>query len=449
MQKALCSIIIRTKNEERWIGPCLKAVQKQSYQNFEIILVDNESTDSTLKRAKEFEIEKIITISDYLPGKALNEGIKHAFGTYIVCISAHCIPVNNHWLENLLKAIEQDDSVAGAYGRQEPMSFSSMADKRDLLLVFGLDSKIQIKDSFFHNANSIIKKDILDQFPFDDETTNIEDRLWGRQMIKNGYKIAYTPDASVYHHHGIHQDGDPKRLNNVVRIIENMSDISDMGKINPAELNIFAVIPLKGPALKLGSKTLLHYTIEVAKKSKYIDKVILSTDKAENIALAESLGAECPFIRPPELSEEWVNLETVQQYNLEQLESLDMYPDLIVHLEVTFPFRQENLLDDMIKFAVIQGYDSVLACHRESGFLWQEKESGEFMRIDSGDIPRVLKEKSYVGLHGLACITRPEFVRRGSLMGEKIGLFKVDNPLSYLEIRDHDSRQIAEKLLSE
>ena len=445
----MVSIIIRTKNEERWINSCLEAIFNQTYNKFEIIIVDNESSDATIDKAEKYDVKKVVTISDYLPGKALNKGIQFAEGKYIVCISAHCIPVNNHWLENLVQAIEQDDAIAGAYGRQEPMSFSSMADKRDLMLVFGLDPKIQIRDSFFHNANSIIRKHILDHFPFDVETTNIEDRLWGRQMIENGYKLAYTPDASVYHHHGIHQDGDPERLNNVVRIIENMSGLSEIGQINPTDLNIFAVIPLKGLALKLGSKTSMHYTIEAAKNSKYINKVIVATDNEESITLAESLGAECPFIRAPELSEEWVNLDAVQQYNLEQLESLDMYPDLIVHLEVTFPFRQKNLLDDMIKFTVIQGYDSVIACHRESGFLWQEQESGDFMRIDSGDIPRVLKEKSYVGLHGLACITRPEFVRRGSLMGEKIGLFKVDNPLSYLEIRDHDSRKIAEKFLSE
>ena len=112
MKNPKVSIIIRTKNEERWIGSCLKAIHKQTYQNYEIILVDNESTDSTVRRAREFEIIKIVTISDYLPGKALNEGIKYANGKYIVCISGHCIPVDDYWLENLIKAIEQDDWIA-------------------------------------------------------------------------------------------------------------------------------------------------------------------------------------------------------------------------------------------------------------------------------------------------------------------------------------------------
>ena len=48
------SIIIRTHNEEDWIGHCLDAVRNQTYKNIEIIIVDNKSTDNTLKIAKTF-----------------------------------------------------------------------------------------------------------------------------------------------------------------------------------------------------------------------------------------------------------------------------------------------------------------------------------------------------------------------------------------------------------
>ena len=53
MRQKLVSIIIRTKNEERWITSCLKSVFKQEYDNFEVIIVDNESSDRTIKKAKE------------------------------------------------------------------------------------------------------------------------------------------------------------------------------------------------------------------------------------------------------------------------------------------------------------------------------------------------------------------------------------------------------------
>ena len=87
----------------------------------------------------------------------------------------------------------------------------------------------------------------------------------------------------------------------------------------------------------------MHYTIDAAKKSNYIDKVILSTDNLGNVSLAESLGAECPFTRPPDLSEEWVNLDMVQKYSLEQLERLDRHPDLM-----QFDVLVRDVLDETV-----------------------------------------------------------------------------------------------------
>ena len=171
--KPSVSIIIRTKNEERWITSCFEALLGQDYQDFEIIVVDNQSTDKTIEKIRQFPVEKIINITDYLPGKALNLGIERSVGRYIVCLSVHCIPIGRTWLKTMVSALEEDAEYAGVYGRQEPMSYSSPADKRDLLLLFGLDRKIQHKDSFFHNANSIIRRKCWEKVPFDPQITNI------------------------------------------------------------------------------------------------------------------------------------------------------------------------------------------------------------------------------------------------------------------------------------
>lgn len=142
------SLIIRTKNEERWISACLKSVFAQNEKDFEVIIVDNESTDSTLFKVEQFPVEKIVHCREYIPGKSLNLGIAKAEGEFIVCLSGHCIPTNESWLKNLLKNFK-DPKVAGVYGRQEPLSFTSPADKRDLMLVFGPERRIQKKRQLF------------------------------------------------------------------------------------------------------------------------------------------------------------------------------------------------------------------------------------------------------------------------------------------------------------
>ena len=219
----LVSIIIRTKNEARWIDHCLSAIATQSIQDYEIILVDNNSDDSSVKIAKKYT-DKIVNVTEFYPGKAINQGIRASSGKFIAITSGHCIPKNNEWLKKLIEPLESDRTglLAGVYGRQEPLSSSSALDKRDLTVVFGLDERIQRKDSFFHNANSAFRRDMWEKFPFDENTTNIEDRLWGAEVIKNGYHIFYTPHASVYHYHGINHGGKVDRAEKIVSIIENL-----------------------------------------------------------------------------------------------------------------------------------------------------------------------------------------------------------------------------------
>ena len=53
----------------------------------------------------------------------------------------------------------------------------------------------------------------MENFQFDEKVSNIEDRVWGHQVIKK-LQIIYEPEASVYHYHGIHHNLDKKRAKN-------------------------------------------------------------------------------------------------------------------------------------------------------------------------------------------------------------------------------------------
>jgi len=440
------SIIIRSFNEEKWIGACLQAVFKQDYQDFEVILVDNKSGDQTVKKAQAFPV-KIVSIDDFLPGKAINIGIKNSSGKYLVCLSAHCIPVDNRWLSNLLRDFE-DDKVAGVYGRQEPMSFTSDTDKRDLITVFGLDRKVQLKDSFFHNANSMIRRDIWEKIPFDEQISNIEDRLWARDILKAGYKIIYEPEASVYHWHGIHQNQNKERCTNVVKIIENLNgeDGRRFNHLQLKDLNIVALVPVKGESFSLGGRPLLEFTVNSAKESQFVKQTIVYTDSAEHADLAKKLGASVPFMRDSSLSAEHVGLESVFQHAVMAMENKGIMADIIVTLEVTFPFRPKGFLDQLIMRLVKEGLDSVVAARTEFGSCWV-KETDGLKQVDAGFVPRKFKEPVYISIKGLACATHPLFLREGRLLGEKVGIVEVNDPYAPLEVRDEAGLRLAEQLV--
>ena len=53
---------------------------------------DNQSEDHTVEIAKRYPIDHVVNIKEFLPGLALNKGIRKSSGKYIVCLSAHCVP---------------------------------------------------------------------------------------------------------------------------------------------------------------------------------------------------------------------------------------------------------------------------------------------------------------------------------------------------------------------
>ena len=214
------SIIIRTKNEEGYLGRTLNAIRLQKKKCDELIVVDDNSTDNTLRIASRFKCNIVkIPPGRFTYGYALNEGIRRTTGEAITIISGHCIPVNDMWLNNLLKEL-YDSRVAGAYGKQEPLPDSNDFDKRDLWTTFGIERRVQSKDYFFHNANSIISRKAWLECPFDEEISGVEDRLWAKHVLSRGYKIVYTPEAGVYHYHGINQSQNIDRAKRTVKVIK-------------------------------------------------------------------------------------------------------------------------------------------------------------------------------------------------------------------------------------
>lgn len=438
------SIIIRALNEEKWISSCLSGVFRQDFTDFEVILIDNCSTDQTVEKAGSFPVEKIITIEDFLPGKALNLGISHSEGEYIVCLSAHCIPVNSVWLGTLLKTIEREYDIAGVYGRQEPMAFTSDVDKRDLINIFGLDRKIQKKDPFFHNANSMIRRDIWEKFPFSDTASNIEDRLWAKEVLAGGYRIIYEPEASVYHYHGINQGRNIQRARNVVRILEEIHP-SFRGDYIHDNVDITAIIPVRGQVKRVEGRSLLELTIESVKQSKYIKDIIVAADQEEHMQIARALNVRV-IRRPKDLAYEYIEVIRVYQYVLDVLKAEGALPDLVALAQEVYPFRPGWLFDRMIKRLVSSDRDCIVAAKPIYKSIWQGNEDS-LIRVDNGFMPSKYKEPVFMALYGLGCVMEPNIIIRGEKIGQNVGLITIDDPYSSLTAGNGESMRIIEQLL--
>ena len=218
--------------------------------------------------------------------------------------------------------------------------------------------------------------------------------------------------------------------------------------IDVKQLNIVALIPIRGPIQYINNKPLLYYTVKRAIESKYIKKVIVSTDDERIKKIAIKLGAEAPFLRDSSFSNAHVNLAQVLKHSLDKIESLKILPDLVVSLETTFPFRPRTLIDDMIIQLAENGFDTVIAAKKENRAIWKEKE-GRIIQLDEGLTPRQFKDPSFIELRGVGCVTHAEFLRKGSLFGNKIGIYELSNPYSNIEVRNEEDFKMASPLIEE
>ena len=133
--------------------------------------------------------------------------------------------------------------------------------------------------------------------------------------------------------------------------------------------NVLAIIPARGGSkaikgknlIKFKNKPLVCHSIELAKESKFINKIIVSSDSAEIIKISKKFGAEVPFIRPKELATDDANDYVVFRHCLEWLKENEGYnPNLIVHLRPTYPLRDPNFVDNVILQAFEnQNFDSM------------------------------------------------------------------------------------------
>lgn len=134
-------------------------------------------------------------------------------------------------------------------------------------------------------------------------------------------------------------------------------------------LNVVALIPARGGSkgiprkniVNLSGKPLISYTIEAAKNSKYINRIIVSTDNEEISQVAKKYGAEVPFLRPFELAKDNTPALPVIQHAIKYLEEIENYKvNIVVVLQPTSPLRSEKYVDEAVEKLLKTRADSVV-----------------------------------------------------------------------------------------
>ena len=230
-------------------------------------------------------------------------------------------------------------------------------------------------------------------------------------------------------------------------------------------VKILGVIPARGGSksiphkniASLAGKPLIYYTIREAKKSKLLDAFIISTDDPKIAQVAQSLGADVPFLRPGRYAQDQSPDIEFLRHALEWLaKNRNWRPELVVNLRPTSPLRTAEDIDNVVKFMLRTKCDSVktvsLPYPHNPFKMWlvdvRTKKmkpllpTPYFKKLGT-DVPRQLLPTVY-WQNGLVDATRAKFIWRGRVFGPDMRGFVTDQRRSADLDSPEDLKRLAE-----
>jgi len=216
------SVVILTKNSQKHIGKCLKSVLNQNYHDFEVIILDAESTDDTLKIifnemniSKRSNLVKNISVkTDTSIGKARQIGVENSQGEVIAFIDSDVELSHNDWLKNMSVPFKQAVFLSGIgiSGDIEMVAGTqTLAKAKDTdpwilkHLHAGFEYKSRIIDiknyQMVGTGHTLIRKKLIDEIGGFRDINSFEDIDVTKKIMEKGYKFIYLPEEKVYHYH--------------------------------------------------------------------------------------------------------------------------------------------------------------------------------------------------------------------------------------------------------
>ncbi|MBT4824994.1 glycosyltransferase [Candidatus Woesearchaeota archaeon] len=203
------SVIIPVYNQSRLLRHTLESLKRQTFQSFEVIVVDDASSDDSYEVAQKYTKKVFKNVVNKGPAYNRNLGIKVAEADLIVFTDSDCV-ADEKWLEHTYEAMKEK-SVGVIMGNTDIPKSTYLGDSISTLgfpaggsIGFNKIWKVDENGLTDHisTCNVAIRKSILDKHGSFDESFPLaggEDTELSHRYNQNGVKIKYEPKAKIFH----------------------------------------------------------------------------------------------------------------------------------------------------------------------------------------------------------------------------------------------------------
>ena len=441
----LVTVYITNFNYGKFIKQAIESVLMQTEQSFELIIIDDGSTDNSKEIIEKYKDLKNIRIV-YQKNKGLNVtnniALRAARGKYIVRLDADDYFSPNA-LELLLEKLESDSMLGMVF--PDYFIVDTQGEVLERQKRHDFDNEVKLFDQAAHGACTMIRVQFLREIGGYDESFSCQDgyELWVKFTSK--FKVSNINEPLFYYRkHG-------KNLtSNEDRILDTRATINSkyVKKFNK-EIKSVAIIPVRGEGndiykLPFGSHTLLEEKINQALESNFITKVIV-TSPDENIKQLindkyENLDKVSFFYRDKSKTRINVDLNSTLELIVKKFKNLDF--KAITILAIEFPFLKPSKIDDAINTMVLFDADSLISVRNTNKLLFRHNGRGMNPILGMEKFTKMEREMLYFHSGGISVSTRKNFEKNNKMLSGKVGHILLDQKSAF-EINTEFDMKIA------
>ena len=440
------TVYITAHNYGRYLQQAVESVLKQTLQDWELIIINDGSTDETEEVLKAYADHfKIRMVHQETPQGlpiSCNNALKLAKGEYFIRLDA-----DDYFDENALLVLSSVLDSRPEAGLVYPDYYHISEDGEMLELVRRkkIDEEAMLLDLPAHGAGTMIRVSALKELNGYNEKIRCQDGydLWIRFIHK--FKV-YNVNLPLFYYrrHGTNL------TNNVGKILSTRRKIKRdfvRERFKYDMPNVLAIIPARGncmPMKELCGRPMISYTIEEVKKAETINRMAVVTEDDAIARFCLSLGVEV-IRRPARLAMPNTPVEPSIVYALDKLqESAGYSPDIVVMPHINSPLKKAEHIDEAVDTLLIFKTDSAISVCEDRMFHYQHSYNGLEPLFKKRQL-RLEKEALYAE-NGAIYASRREKITSNNFLGEVIGHIEMEDEFSVHVDRDFEF-WLAEKLI--
>ena len=429
--KPKVTVYIPCHNYGRFLAQAVESVLEQSYEDWELIVIDDGSVDETAEIADRYATlhPDRIRILRHAPARGLqacaNLALEAARGDYIMRLDADDY-LDESAVLVLATYLDSHPDVALVYP-----DYTYVDEQGEILGVENrkkIGEEARLLDLPAHGACTMVRKRVLKSVGGYNENYDAQDghELWLKVVHRFQVANVSTP-LFYYRRHGDSVSRDQKRILAARERINRDLVERNSGKVKP---RIVAVVPAKNTyehllnivLTELAGCPLIDYTLDAARQVEGIETVYVATDDARVIDYCQEFTDVIAVMRPMKLSREQVTLSQVLHHAVLQLENdCDIYPDILVLLSVHSPLRKPEHIRKAIDTLLLYNTDSVISVYEDYDLHFIHGRNG-LEPLNRGMLRRVRLEREalYVDNGAIRVLWR-DVVTETDLFGRKVG----------------------------